>query len=64
MTAKVTGTIAGALRVLTRDREAEGANECSMREPKSVQEVYKEKTYQTLLRRFCNVARPEDVERI
>lgn len=61
MTAEIAGTLAGALRVFTQGREAEGANECSMREPKTVhqEQVYKA-THRTLLR-FCNVAHPEDV---
>ena len=57
-TANITGTVAGgALRVLTRDGGAEDRRE---REPKTVQEVYKE-TYQTPLVRFCNVGLPTEV---
>lgn len=59
---EVTGTLAGALRALTNARaggEAILAGEPTVKEPRLVQDVYKE-TYRTLLR-FCNVSRPEDV---
>lgn len=59
-TAEVTGTLAGALRALSRGRGGEtDKGDRTTREPKGVQDVYKE-TYRTLLR-FCNVARVEDV---
>jgi hypothetical protein len=61
-TAEVTGTLAGALRALTSARaggEATLSGEPTVKEPRLVQDVYKE-TYRTLLR-FCNVSRPEDV---
>jgi hypothetical protein len=62
-TAEVTGTLAGALRALTSARGGEGPiageERGVVREPKLIQEVYRE-TYRTLLR-FCNVSRPEDV---
>ena len=56
-TTEVTGTLAGALRALTREGRDEGAEERAGREANSVQDVYKE-TYRTLLR-FCNVAQAE-----
>ena len=62
-TQEMTGTLAGALRALTRGDgrgatggDAEGRGE---REPKSIQEVYKE-TFRTLLR-YCNVGTPAEV---
>ena len=59
-TAEVTGTLAGALRALTR--EGAPTDERREREPKTVQEVYKE-TYRTLLR-FCNVGAASDVAQV
>ena len=61
VTAEVTGTLAGALRALTNARGAEGttAGDRAAKEPKLIQDVYKE-TFRTLLR-FGNVSRPEDV---
>ena len=60
-TAEITGTLAGALRALTRDGGGGGggAEDRREREPKTVQEVYKE-TYRTLVR-FCNVGSPTEV---
>ena len=58
MTGEITGTLAGALRVLT-GREADGGGDRSSREPKAIHEVYKE-TYRTLLR-YCNVTDPSEV---
>ena len=59
-TAEVTSTLAGALRALASERGGtDGAVGDRPREPKSVQEVYKE-TFGTLLR-FCNVTQPNEV---
>ena len=58
-TAEMTGTLAGALRALTREGGGGGAEERRGKEPKTVQEVYKE-TYRTLVR-FCNVGLPIEV---
>jgi hypothetical protein len=58
-TAEITGTLAGALRALTGARGAAEVGEGAPREPKSVQEVYRE-TYHLLLR-YCNVAAATDV---
>jgi hypothetical protein len=56
--AEVTGTLAGALRALAGGRRDAGDDgRASSREPKKVQDVYKE-TYRTLLR-FCNVTQSE-----
>ena len=58
LTGELTGTLAGALRVLT-GREADGGGDRPHRDPKTIQEVYKE-TFRTLLR-YCNVAEPLEV---
>ena len=58
-TTEVTGALAGALRALAGARGTADGTEGAPREPKSVQEVYRE-TYGTLLR-FCNVASATDV---
>ena len=58
-TAEVAGTLAGALRALTGARGATEMEGGAPREPKSVQEVYRE-TFGTLLR-YCNVAVATDV---
>ncbi|KAI2491966.1 hypothetical protein MHU86_22586 [Fragilaria crotonensis] len=58
MVTEVTGTLAGALRVLT-SRVGEGGGDRATREPKGIDEHYKE-TYRTLLR-FCNVTSAEAV---
>lgn len=55
----LTGTLAGALQALTRHNAAAGTEERGPKEPKSIQEVYKE-TYKTLVR-FCNVTHPAEV---
>lgn len=57
LTSEVTGTLAGALRALTRNTE--GAAIDRTREPKTVAEVYRE-TYRTLLR-FSNVPSVEQL---
>lgn len=57
-TTQVTGTLAGALRALT-SRVGEGTEDRSTREPKTINEHYKE-TFKTLLR-FCNVSTTEEV---
>ena len=57
-TTGIAGTLAGALRALMGTRATEGGGE-RPREPKTVQDVYKE-THRTLLR-FGNVALPTDV---
>ena len=57
-TAEVTGTLAGALRALT-SRAGGGGEDRTSREPKSINEHYKE-TYRVLLR-FCNVSTAEAV---
>lgn len=64
LTGDVTGTLAGALRALTESRGGRTgeAADRSTREPKSVQETYKE-TYRMLLR-FTNVAQVEAVPTI
>ena len=56
---EITTTLAGALRALTRTGAATATDERVSREPKTVQEVYKE-TYGTLLR-FCNVTETTEV---
>ena len=57
---EMTGTLVGALRALTGARPDAGHDgRTTSREPKKVQDAYKE-TYRTLLR-FCNVTQPEDV---
>ncbi len=62
-TADMTGTLAGALRALTREGGGgTDADERREREPKTVQEAYKE-TYRTLLR-FGNVALPTAVSTV
>ena len=58
MVTEVTGTLAGALRALT-SRVGEGGGDRATREPKGIDEHYKE-TYRTLLR-FCNVTSAEAV---
>ena len=58
MVTEVTGTLAGALRALT-SRVGEGGGDRTTREPKGIDEHYKE-TYRTLLR-FCNVTSAEAV---
>ena len=58
-TKEVTGTLAGALRALTSRVPGETAGERATREPKTINEYYKE-TYKTLLR-FCNVTTPDAV---
>lgn len=58
VTAEVTGTLAGALRALTA-RGGGGGEDRASREPKTINEHYKE-TYQMLLR-FCNVSTTEAV---
>ena len=57
--AELTGTLAGALRALTRTPGGASDDDRGSREPKTVQEVYRE-TYGTLVR-YCNVERAEDV---
>lgn len=55
-------TLAGALRALTRATgggEGGAADEGRAREPKSIQEVYRE-TF-SMLTRYCNVEQPQDV---
>ena len=60
ITGELTGTLAGALRALTRATGGgSAADEPATREPKPIQDVYRE-TYATLLR-YCNVAQPEEV---
>lgn len=57
--AELTGTLAGALRALTRTSGGTDEEERGSREPKSIQEVYRE-TFSTLLR-YCNVAQADRV---
>ena len=59
LTGEVTGTLAGALRVLTETRTRSDGGDRSTREAKTVQEAYKE-TFKILLR-YGNVAEPADV---
>lgn len=56
---EMTGTLAGALRALTRPGTGGEVDDRGPREVKTVQDVYKE-TFTTLLR-FCNVTSPTDV---
>ena len=59
---EMAGTLAGALRAITRASGGGGASADDApggREPKPIQEVYRE-TY-SILMRYCNVSRPEDV---
>jgi hypothetical protein len=60
--AELTGTLAGALRALTREGAGVMTEERRDREAKTVQEVYKE-TYRTLPR-YCNVGAPSDVAQV
>lgn len=55
----LTGTLAGALHALTRHTAAAGPEDRGPKEPKTIQEVYKE-TYKLLVR-FCNVSHPGEV---
>ena len=59
LTGEVTGTLAGALRVLTETRTRSDGGDRGTREAKTVQEAYKE-TFKILLR-YGNVAEPADV---
>ena len=51
--AALTGTLAGALQALTRHTTVSGGKDRGPKEPKTIQEAYKE-MYRTLLH-FCNV---------
>ena len=58
--AGITGNLMGAIQALAGARGAANVGgDDRTKEPKTIQEVYKE-TYMTLLR-FCNVAQPSDV---
>ena len=59
-TGALAGTLTGALlRALTRATGGGGTDEDRAREPKPVQDVYRE-TFGMLIR-YCNVAQPEEV---